>query len=135
MQAVDNAVRIAMPGVVATLLVAAADAAAQAPLPAAGASMPSMVLRVSPDSVRALDEEFAADAWALGAFDGKSRVDRFTRAQIEKPVPWTFYGRLGVINFQNRLEPQRFDGVQFSLRRTGPNQGLGRFYVGIHRQF
>jgi hypothetical protein len=134
MQAVHNAVRIAMPGVVAALLVASAEAAAQA-FEAAAGSMPSMVLRVLPDSVRALDGEFADQARALDAFDGKSRVDRFTRAQLEKPVPWTFYGRLGIVNFQNRLEPQRFDGVQFSFRRTGPNPGVGRYYIGIHRQF
>ena len=135
MRAVDNAVRIAMPGMVATLLVMSADAAAQAFHAAAGASMPSVVLRISPDLARALDEEFAEQARALDAFDGKSRVDRYTRAQIEKPVPWTFYGRLGLVNFRNRLEPQRFDGVQFSFRRTGPNPGVGRYYVGIHRQF
>ncbi len=135
MQAVDNAVRIAMPGMVAALLVASAEAAAQAFEATAGAAMPSIVLRVSPGFVRALDDEFAGQALALDAFDGKSRVDRFTRAQLEKPVPWTFYGHLGVVNFQNRLEPHRFDGVQFSFRRTGPNPGVGRYYVGIHRQF
>lgn len=135
MQAVDNAVRIAMPGVMVTLLVATADAAAQSFEPLPGVQLPSSVLRISPDAVRAFDRQLADEARSLGAFDGRSRVDRYSRAQIEKPVPWTFYGRLGVVNFQNRLEPQRFDGVQVTLKRTGPNMGLGRFYVGIHREF
>ena len=135
MQAIDNVARIAIPWMAATLLVVSAEAAAQAFEAAAGASMPSVVLRISPDFARALDQEFARQALALDAFDGKSRVDRYARAQLEKPVPWTFYGRFGMVNFQNRLEPQRFDGVQFSFRRTGPNPGVGRYYVGIHRQF
>jgi len=69
----------------------------------------------------------------LSAFAGKRRIDGFTES-VEKPKPWTFYGRLGVLNFQNELEPERSNGMRFTLRRTGPRL-TGRVYIGIHRSF
>jgi hypothetical protein len=60
-------------------------------------------------------------------------VDRFERAELERPQPWKFYGRLGPMHFQNQMDAPT-QGMQFSWRRTGPSLG-GRVYIGIHRTF
>jgi len=54
-------------------------------------------------------------------------------APLERPEPWTLYGRLGLLNFQNQLATDS-SGTQLSLRRTGPGLG-GRIYIGIRRRF
>jgi hypothetical protein len=94
---------------------------------------PPLVNNFTGGTVRSLEDAFQADLYVLGAFDGRRRVDRFDPAQVERPQPWKFYGRLGPMHFQNRLEPVA-QGLQFSWRRTGPNL-TGRVYIGIHRTF
>jgi hypothetical protein len=98
--------------VVAPLLLAAVDARAQAP---------AKVLAFSPSSFRALDPE----PMDLQAMKGAR--------PMERPGPWTLYGRLGIVNFQNRPEPDG-GGLRFDWRRTGPGLG-GRLYVGMQRRF
>jgi len=70
------------------------------------------------------------DLQALDAFGGKGRVDSLR--PLDPPTAWTLYGGLGVVNFQNQLEPGS-SGVHFSLRRTGPR--LGKISVGLYRRF
>ena len=72
------------------------------------------------------------DLQALDAFSGKRRGAEGLRP-LERPEPWTLYGRLGLLNFQNQLAPDS-SGTQLSLRRTGPGLG-GRIYIGIRRRF
>jgi hypothetical protein len=112
--------RSAKPGVMALLLVVAVDASAQAYRPA------------SPDFLgHALEREREADLQALDAFARKRSTEG--ARSLERPAPWTLYGRLGLVNFQNELDGQG-SGTQFSWRRTGP--GLtGRIYIGIRRRF
>lgn len=105
------------------LLVAALDAAAQAP---------PHVLGFSPPVFRTLDQEHAEDLQALDAFSGKRRGAEGLRP-LERPEPWTLYGPLGLLNFQNQLAPDS-SGTRLSLRRTGPGLG-GGIYIGIRRRF
>jgi hypothetical protein len=93
---------------------------------------PALIQNFTGGTVR-MEREFQADLYILDAFNGRQRVDRFDRAKIERPEAWKFYGRLGPMHFQNRIEP-RPQGFQFSWRGTGPNLG-GRIYLGIHRSF
>lgn len=104
------------------LLVAALDAAAQAP---------PHVLGFLPPVFRTLDQEHAEDLQALDALSGKRRTEGFR--PLERPEPWVLYGRAGLLNFQNQLAPDS-SGTQLSLRRTGPGLG-GRLYIGIRRRF
>jgi hypothetical protein len=98
------------------------------------AHAPSLVLGMSSDQVRRLDLEFEDDLRALDAFGGKRRVNGLSRA-LERRGAWTFYGRLGLLNFQNQLDPQQgASNMRFTWRRTGPRL-TGRIYVGIHRKF
>ena len=99
-------------------------------------SMPSLALDMSSSAVRALEDEHYQDLRALDAFrGGKRAIDRFSDQVLQRPKPWTLYGRLGVLNFQNALEPgEREGGTKFSLRKTGPKLS-GKIYIGIHRQF
>lgn len=79
--------------------------------------------------------EVEADFIVLGAFGGPRRLDRFSRNLArERPKPWTVYGRIGMFNFQNEIEPQYSQGLRLSWRRTGPRL-TGRVYIGIHRTF
>ena len=116
------AMRSAKPGVMALLLVVAVEAAAQAP---------PHVLGFSPPVFRTLDQEHAEDLQALDAFSGKRRAEGLS--PLGRPEPWTLYGRVGLLNFQNQLAPDS-SGTQLSLRRTGPGLG-GRIYIGIRRRF
>ena len=135
--AVDNAARIAMASLLAGLLMAAADAAAQG-FPGEGpaaTSLPPLALGMSPDSVRALNEELASDVTSLDIFGGgRKAMDRFANGGYERPKPWTFYGRLGVFNFQDAVDPSRSEGGRITFSRTGPRL-TGRYYIGIHRTF
>ena len=79
---------------------------------------------------RPLNEDLAA----LDAFDGRSRVDRFSPSKVERPIPWRLYGRLGPLNFLNPLDPYRPQAFELSWRRTGPAL-TGKIYIGIHRTF
>ena len=84
-------------------------------------------------ATQALEREFQADLAIMGAFAGKRRLDRFDPAAVERPRPWTFYGRLGPMHFQNEMD-YGSAGMQFSLRRQGPSLG-SRIYFGIHKTF
>ena len=84
-------------------------------------------------AVPMLEREFQADLAIMDAFAGKRRLDRFDPAAVERPRPWTFYGRLGPMHFQNEME-YGSPGMQFSLRRQGPSLG-SRIYFGIHKTF
>jgi hypothetical protein len=52
---------------------------------------------------------------------------------LERSARWRLYGRCGLLNFQNDLDPNG-SGVQVSWRRTGPAL-CAKIYVGIHRRF
>ena len=84
-------------------------------------------------AVRALEQEFQADLRVMGAFAGKKRLDRFDAGAPERASPWKLYGRLGPMHFHNEMD-YGSPGMQFSLRRQGPNLG-GRVYIGIHKTF
>jgi len=115
-------------------LLAAAECVAQGFALDAPGSMPSIALGLSPAGVRALNDEVDEDLRILNAFGGRSRVDQYTLPQHIKPRHWTFYGRLGVFNFQDYVNQSRSEGMRFTLRRTGPKL-TGRIYIGIHREF
>jgi hypothetical protein len=94
---------------------------------------PALVNNFMGGTVRGLEQEFQADLYVLGAFDGRRSVDRYDGSDEERAQPWKFYGRLGPMYFQNEL--QRSQGFQFSFRRQG-NPSLGsRAYIGIYRTF
>jgi hypothetical protein len=78
-----------------------------------------------------LNQEHEKDLQALDAFGGKRRADGLR--PLERPESWMLYGRFGLLNFQNQLDPDN-SGMRFTLRRTGPGLG-GKIYVGIHRRF
>jgi hypothetical protein len=94
---------------------------------------PAYAMSFGGGSVRSFEREMQADLYSLGAFSGRKSVDRYERTEIERPQPWQFYGRLGPLNFVNRLDSSD-PGVQFRFSRTGPSL-TGRIYVGIHRTF
>lgn len=108
------------------MLAAASDALAQ--------SLPPLAMGLSPEGVRALDDEFNDHRLALDAYGRKPSMDRFKDGGYERTKPWTFYGRLGVFNFQDTLDPSRSAGGQITFRRTGPKL-TGHYYIGIHRTF
>ena len=129
--------------VTAIALAFAGELAAQAYQPESFAqfdsprSMPSLAMGFSTSSIlRALNDERLQELRALEPFrGGKRAIDRFSDQVLLRPKPWTLYGRLGVFNFQNVLEPSGGDtGTRFTLRRTGPEL-TGRIYIGIHREF
>jgi len=107
--------------VVAPLLLVAVEARAQAP---------SKVLAFSSSSFRGFDQD-QMDLQGLDAFAGKRSADGFR--PMARSGPWMLYGRLGLVNFQNRLEPDG-GGLHFDWRRTGPGLG-GKIYVGMQRRF
>jgi len=94
---------------------------------------PALALSFGGGQARAFERDMQADLYALGAFSGRKSVDRYERTEVERPQPWQFYGRLGPINFLNRLDSSD-PGVQLTFRRTGPSLS-GRIYIGIHRTF
>lgn len=134
--------QLAITCMVALALALATEAAAQAYQPELFAhqdrigAAPSLALGLSGSSLmRALDEERLQELRALEPFrGGKRAIDRFSDQILQRPKPWTLYGRLGVLNFQNALDPGDETGMRFTLRRTGPRLN-GRIYIGIHREF
>jgi len=92
---------------------------------------PAYAMSFGGGPVSSFEREMQADLYSLGAFSGRKSVDRYERSAIERPQPWQFYGRLGPLNFVNRLD-QADSGVQFRFSRTGPSL-TGRIYIGIHR--
>jgi hypothetical protein len=133
---VHIAVRSSIAGAIGCLLVTA-ECFAQGfalggPLPE---SMPSVALGLSSaDGMRALNDQLDHDFRSLSAFGGRSRMDRYVSPGPEKPRHWMVYGRLGVFNFQDYVDPSRSEGTRFTFRRTGPKL-TGRIYIGIHREF
>jgi hypothetical protein len=132
---VKLAVRVGMAGTMGFLL-ATAECAAQgfalgAPI---ADSMPPLALGLSADGVRALNDQVDHDFRVLNAFGGRSRMDRYVSPGPEKPRHWTFYGRLGIFNFQDYVNQSRSEGMRFTFRKTGPKL-TGRIYIGIHREF
>lgn len=120
------------------LACAAPDVAAEPPRFDAfdhSSEAPALALGLSSGQVRRLELEFDDDLRALDAFAGKPKgMAGLTRSLEERGV-WTFYGRLGVFNFQNQLDPRQGGAsMRLKLGRTGPKL-TGRFYVGIHRKF
>ena len=128
---------VAVCGIIAMLLALAPRVAAAQFNPGSGSNpfdrddAPALAMSFGGGQVRSFEREMQADLYSLNAFSGRKSVDRFERAQVERPQPWQFYGRLGPINFLNRLDSSD-SGVQLSFRRTGPSLG-GRIYIGIHR--
>ena len=124
-------------GIIVMLLALAPRVAAAQFNPGSGSNpfdrddAPALALSFGGGSVRSFERDMQSDLYALGAFSGRKSVDRFERSAVERPQPWQFYGRLGPMYFQNRLDSND-SGVQFSFRRSGPSLG-GRIYVGIHR--
>ena len=114
MQVVEISMRVVRPGVMALLLVATAEAAAQAYRPASLERF----------------EQAPMDLQALAAFDER-RAER--SSSLERSERWMLYGRFGLLNFQNELDPNG-GGVQVGWRRAGPALGT-KIYVGIHRRF
>jgi hypothetical protein len=129
----EVAMRSARLGVMALLLVAAAEAAAQGYRPGSldlAEQAPAHLLGLSSSASRAFDQEREMDLQALNAYAGKRRAAG-PRA-VERTGHWTLYGRLGFVNFHNQLDSN--GGVQFSWRRSGPGFG-GKINIGIHRRF
>ncbi|HVL34646.1 MAG TPA: hypothetical protein VM489_03150 [Burkholderiales bacterium] len=122
---------------IAALVLAAPAARAQSATPFADPfareDAPRFVAAFGPQQVLGLERELEEDFRSLGAFGGKRRIDRFTTSTVERPMPWRFYGRLGLLNFQNDLEDTR-SNMRITLRRTGPRLS-GRVYIGVHRTF
>ena len=113
-------------GLLALLLVAAADVAAQAP---------AYALALSPAGLQAFAQEQEMDLMALNAFEKQrnSRIGKKVRAALARPGTWSLYGRVGPMNFTNQLAAGT-DGMQYSLR--GNSFGLkGRLYIGVHTRF
>ena len=77
------------------------------------------------------DDELPAP---LDAFGGARRAERWSHA-IERPRAWMLYGRLGVLSFQNALEPRDKDALRFSLRSSEPGPRGKKVYIGIYREF
>ncbi len=124
-------------GIIAMLLALAPRVAAAQFNPGFGSNpfdrdnAPALALSFGGGAARAFERDMQDDLYALGAFSGRKSVDRYERVEGERPTPWQFYGRLGPINFLNRLDSSD-SGVQLSFRRTGPSLS-GRIYIGIHR--
>ena len=97
---------------------------------------PSLAMGLSPSAIDALNYELDADFRSMDAFGrGKRGVDRFgPDGRSNRPSGWKFYGRLGMLNFQNRPMEQRLTDTQITWRRTGPSIA-GRYYIGLHKQF
>ena len=120
---------------VLALLPCAAAAQFASDNPFARNDAPPIVTDFGAGQAGALNDEFELDFHILGAFAGKRRLDRFDRGSgTEKAMPWKFYGRVGIFNFQREIEPQYNQGLRFSFRRTGPRL-TGRVYIGVHRTF
>src|SRR5882762_7686769 len=133
MRAAEIALRLAVPGIMASLAVCAGEATAQAYPPQAlerFEAAPPLALQLSPSGMRELDELHGVDL-----FGGKRRFDPFERSLEQRPQAWTLFGRLGVINYQNQLDRDSGSGGQITLRRSGPSIGGARISVGIRRRF
>lgn len=124
---------------IALLLLLSNVAQAQNPRPEPGEraeSAPVLALGLSPAQVRNLNVELDEDLRALDAFSGVRGANRLSPSLV-RPGQWILYGRLGVLNFRNRMDevdPEGVGRLRFSFRRSGPKL-TGRVYLGIHRQW
>lgn len=127
----------AVGGIIVMLLALAPRVAAAQSAPGFGSSpydrdaAPALALSFGGGAVRSFERDMQADLYVLGAFAGRKSVDRYERVEVERPQPWQFYGRLGPMYFQNRLDSSD-SRTQLGFRGTGPSLG-GRIYIGIHR--
>jgi hypothetical protein len=99
---------------------------------AAAQDAPDRLLGLSAAGMQAWQQEQATDASALSGFEGRRRS--IDLPSLQRVRPWSMYGRLGVLNFQNQLDNAESSPMKFSWRRTGPRLG-GNIYLGIHRSF
>ena len=131
------AARLAIFSVMAALLCACADAAAQPYRPESFGrpeASPALALGLALSAIQVLNNELDADFEALGAFRGK-RVDDYGLNRVRDGTNrWSLYGRFGLMNFRNQIGQQPIADTEFTWRRTGPSL-TGRIYVGIHRRF
>jgi hypothetical protein len=129
--------KAAMCGVLTALCALAPRVAAAQSNPGFGSNpferddAPAFAMSFGGGAARSFDHEMQADLYSLDAFAGRKSVDRYQRSEIERPQPWQFYGRLGPLNFVNRLDSTD-SHIQLGFRRTGPSL-TGRIYIGIHR--
>jgi hypothetical protein len=135
----ELAAALVMSGMTAGLIFASVAARAQSYRPEffeRPDQSPSLAMSMSPSAIDALNYELDADYRSLDAFAGSKRgVDRFgPSGGSNRPSGWRFYGRFGLVNFQNRLGEQRLADTQITWRRTGPAVA-GRYYIGLHKQF
>jgi len=97
-----------------------------------------IAVRVAMAGVMALLAACAAPPLALDGVDmfgGKRGVDPFERSLEQRSQAWTLFGRLGVIHYQNQLDPDGGSGGQFTLKRSGPSLGGTRISFGLRRRF
>jgi hypothetical protein len=137
MRLAEIAIRLAMASVAALLVIGAREAAAQVYHPQAFERFepaPALALQLSPSGMRSLHGEFD-DLHSLDAFGGKRRIDPFSQSVSERPEPWTLFGRLGVLNYQNELGRESATTGRLTLKRSGPSIGGSRISIGIRRRF
>jgi hypothetical protein len=138
MRLTEIATTLVMTGFTAALAFFSAAAAAQSYRPEYERpnQSPSLAMGISPSAIDALNYELDGNFRSLEAFAGSKRgVDRFgPSGGSNRPGGWKFYGRFGLVNFQNHLGEQRLADTQITWRRTGPSIA-GRYYIGFHREF
>jgi hypothetical protein len=136
MRSTEIAAALVMTGITAALIFFSTAAAAQSYRPELSDRSPSLAMSMSPSAIDALNYELKAEFRSMEAFAGSKRgVDRFgPSGASNRPEGWKFYGRFGLLNFQNQLGEQRLADTQVTWRRTGPSL-TGRYYIGFHRQF
>lgn len=128
--------RLVVPALAAAALLACAGAAAQAYRPDLDLErLPAEAMSLSPAAIQALNEQLGGEYRSLDAFgSGKRGVDRFSPSSSTRPGPWVFYGRMGILNFQNQLGEQPLADSRITWRRTGPSIA-GRYYIGLQKRF
>ena len=97
---------------------------------------PALNLSLSSAIVQQMNSEIDDDRQSLDLFArGKRGLDRFGGGHAsEKPQGWKFYGRVYLLNFQNKLGETPLMQTEVTWRRTGPSL-TGRIYIGVTRQF
>ena len=117
-------------GVMALLLVAAAEANAQVYHPALFDRVepaPSLVLGHSPAAMHELQHESDPS-------EGFSKRRANGVASESQPERWMLYGRFGLVKFRNDFDPQG-SGTQLTWRNTGPGLGGKKLFIGFQRRF
>jgi hypothetical protein len=134
----EIAAALVMTGITAALVFFSTAAGAQSYRPEYERpnQSPSLAMGMSSSAIDALNYELDGSYRSLNAFAGSKRgVDRFgPSGGSNRPSSWKFYGRVGLLNFQNHVGEQRLAETQITWRRTGPSIA-GRYYIGLHREF